>query len=163
MKYKIILIAALISVCATTLAKAPGNSTRKASAPTKAMQVVKVIGTDYAFEVPDAVTAGRTEILFQNDGKQKHEIAVVLARPGTTSAQISAAAASGIAAPRLAEAYSDGSPLGALFAAPGTTSRATMMVNLQHGQTYVFVCTLRDTPAMPQHASMGMYHLFQVK
>jgi hypothetical protein len=163
MKYKMILIAAMISVCATTLANASGNSQRKASAPTKSMQVLKVIGTDYAFEAPDSVPAGRTEILFENDGKQKHEIAVVLARPGTTPAQISAAAAAGIAAPRLAEAYSDGSPLGALFAAPGTTSRATMMVNLQHGQTYVFVCTLRDTPVMPQHASMGMYHLFQVK
>jgi hypothetical protein len=163
MKYKMIFLAAMLSVGATTLAKAPANSKLKTYAPTKSMQVLKVVGTDYAFDAPDSVAAGRTEISFQNDGKQKHEIAVVLARPGTTSAQISAAAAAGIAAPRLAEAYSDGSPLGALFAAPGTTSRATMTVNLQHGQTYVFVCTLRDTPAMPQHATMGMYHLFRVK
>jgi hypothetical protein len=126
-------------------------------------QQVDVIGTDYAYIVPKTIRAGHTEFQFENRGKQRHEIALVLARDGTTATEIAAAANAGLPAPRLAEAYAKGSTIGALFAAPGTRSSAGLVVDLSHGQTYVLVCTLRDTPQMPEHASMGMFHIIHVK
>ena len=113
------------------------------------------MGTDYALTAPDTVNAGPSAFRFENRGVKQHEIAVVLARPGTDAAQIVAAAQAGLPAPRLAEAYSDGAPLGALFVAPGKLSRAALTTSLERGRNYVVVCTLRDAPTMPQHAVLG--------
>ena len=135
-----------------------------ASAQAKMAQPsIRVVGTDYALVAPDTVAAGPTVFHFENRGAKKHELAVILARPGTTAAQIVAAANAGLPAPRLAEAYSDGSPLGALFAAPGEQSRATLVVSLERGRLYVIVCTLRDTPGVPEHAALGMFHVIYVR
>jgi hypothetical protein len=126
-------------------------------------QSVLVVGTDYAFTAPDTVAAGPTAFHLANRGTKRHEIAVVLARRGTTAAQIVAAAKAGLPAPMLAEAYSDGSPMGALFVAPGERSRATLVASLERGRVYVIVCTLRDKPSMPEHAALGMFHVIHVR
>ncbi|MDQ2664801.1 MAG: hypothetical protein M3Z05_02220 [Gemmatimonadota bacterium] len=126
-------------------------------------QVVRIVGTDYAFVAPDTVRAGPSAFQFENHGTKHHEIAVVLARPGTTVAQIVAAAGAGLPAPRLAEAYGDGPPLGVLFVAPGGTSRAALVSSLERGRVYVIVCTLRDSPTMPEHAVLGMFHVIHVR
>jgi hypothetical protein len=124
---------------------------------------IRIVGTDYAFAAPDTVVAGPSAFSFENHGTKRHEVAVVLARPGTTAAQIVAAAQAGLPAPRLAEAYGDGPPLGALFVAPGGKSRALLVSTLERGRVSVLVCTLRDTPTMPEHAVLGMFHVIHVR
>ncbi len=153
-----------------TLAQAGGaiavlaSATHAVSAQsTVRQQSIRIVGTDYAFAAPDTVIAGRSAFSFENHGTKRHEIAVVLARPGTTAAQIVAAAQAGLPAPRLEEAYGDGPPLGALFVAPGGKSRAMLVSTLEHGRLYVIVCTLRDTPTMPEHAVLGMFHVIHVR
>ena len=126
-------------------------------------QAVRIVGTDYAFAAPDTVSAGPTAFHFENRGAKQHEVAVVLARAGTTAEQIVAAAKGGLPAPRLADAYGDGPPLGALFLAPGHTSQATLVSSLIHGRDYVIVCTLRDNSTMPEHAELGMFHVIHVR
>lgn len=126
-------------------------------------QAIRIVGTDYAFAAPDTVSAGPSAFEFESRGAKRHEVAVVLARTGTTAAQIVAAAKAGLPTPRLAEAYSDGPPLGALFVSPGGTSRATLVSSLERGRIYVIVCTLRDTPTMPEHAVLGMFHVIHVR
>ena len=135
-----------------------------ASAQAKSrQQAVRVVGTDYAFAAPDTVAAGPTAFHFENRGAKQHEIAVVLAHAGTTAAQIVAAAKGGLPAPKLAEAYGDGPPLGALFVAPGHASQAALVSSLIRGRDYVIVCTLRDNPSMPEHAELGMFHVIHVR
>jgi hypothetical protein len=126
-------------------------------------KAIGIVATDYAFAAPDTVTAGPSAFQFENHGAKRHEIAVVLARRGTTAAQIVAAAKAGLPAPRLSEAYGDGEPLGALFVAPGGKSRAALVTSLERGRVYVIVCTLRDSPAMPEHAELGMFHVIHVR
>ena len=126
-------------------------------------QSVRIVGTDYAFAAPDTVAAGSTAFRFENRGAKQHEIAVVLARTGTTAAQIVTAAKGGLPAPKLADAYGDGPPLGALFVAPGHTSQAALVSSLKRGRDYVIVCTLRDNPTMPEHAELGMFHIIHVR
>lgn len=124
---------------------------------------VRIVGRDYAFAAPDTVAAGLTAFHFENRGAKQHEIAVVLARAGTTAAQIVAAAKAGLPTPKLAAAYADGPPLGALFAAPGHTNPAALVMSLERGRDYVIVCTLRDDPAMAEHAEQGMFHVIHVR
>ena len=126
-------------------------------------QSVRIVGTDYAFAAPDTVAAGPTSFHFENRGAKQHEVAVVLARAGTTAEQIVAAAKGGLPAPRLADAYGDGAPLGALFLAPGHTGQATLVSSLIRGRDYVIVCTLRDASTMPEHAELGMFHVIHVR
>ena len=140
-----------------------GASHELSAQATPARREVRIVGTDYAFAAPDTVGAGARVFRFENRGAKQHEIAVVLARPGTTAAQIVAAARAGLPAPRLAEAYGDGPPFGALFAPPATTSRGALVVPLERGRLYVIVCTLRDKPAMPEHAELGMFHVLYVR
>ena len=124
---------------------------------------IRIVGRDYALAGPDTVGGGLAAFYFENRGAKQHEIAVVLARPGTTAAQIVAAAKSGLPAPKLGAAYSDGPPLGALFAAPGHTNQAALVSSLERGRDYVIVCTLRDDPSMPEHAELGMFHVLHVR
>ena len=148
-----------VRASAVMLGAATVASAQSASRP----QSIRVVATDYAFTAPDTVNAGPHAFEFVNHGTKRHELAVVLARRGTTVTQIADAAKAGLPAPRLAEAYSDGSPFAASFAAPGETSRATLVSSLERGREYVIVCTLRESPAMPQHATLGMFHVIHVR
>ena len=126
-------------------------------------RIVRIVGIDYAIAAPDTLAAGLTAFHFENRGAKQHEIAVVLARAGTTAAQIVAAAKAGLPAPKLGAAYADGPPLGALFAAPGHTSQAALVAVLERDRDYVIICTLRDDPTMPEHAELGMFHVIHVR
>lgn len=150
---------AAVSIVAM-LACSPNVVTAQA---TRGPRAVRIVGTDYALAGPDTVPAGSTAFHFENRGVKQHEIAVVRARPGTTVALIVAAAKSGLPAPKLAAAYSDGPPLGALFVAPGHASQAALVSSLERGRDYVIVCTLRDDPTMPEHAELGMFHVIHVR
>lgn len=152
-------VAAMVSLAATLLCS-PNVAGAQA---TPRQQSMRIVGTDYAFAAPDTVAAGPTAFQFENRGAKQHEIAVVLARRGTTATEIVAAAKAGLPAPKLAAAYADGPPLGALFVAPHHTSRATLVSSLERGRVYVIVCTLRDDPTMPEHAELGMFHVIQVR
>lgn len=129
----------------------------------QATREIRVVGTDYAYMAPDTVRAGRVAFRFENRGVKSHEVAVVLARRGTTAEMITGAAKSGLPTPKLAESYSDGPPMGALFTAPGAVGTTTLVATLERGRTYVLVCTLRESAATPQHASLGMFHLVYVR
>lgn len=128
-----------------------------------AVRTVRVVGTDYAFTAPDTVPRGRTAFTFANRGTQGHEMAIARLRAGIGATEILAAARKGIPTPLLAGAYTDGPPLGALFVAPGTAGRATLVMDIARGHTYLIVCTLHDTPADPQHAALGMFHVVHVR
>ena len=151
-----LLLAFVLAVLASHSAGAQGLT----HAPTRTLRVV---GTDYAFTAPDTVSAGMTAFQFSNRGAHGHELVVALVRLGTNAAQIVAASQAGLPAPRLAEAYADGPPLGALFVAAGATGRANLVTALVRGRTYVLVCTLHDVPTAPQHAALGMFHVLQVR
>ncbi|CAN5916812.1 hypothetical protein BH11GEM2_BH11GEM2_40020 [soil metagenome] len=148
-----------IATLAILLSVGPAVGAQSAPRP----RAILIVGTDYALAAPDTVNAGPIAFQFENRGAKQHEIAVVLARPGTAAAQIVAAAQAGLPAPKLAEAYSDGAPLGALFVAPGGLSQAVLVSSLKRGRNYVVVCTLRDAPTMPQHAALGMFHVIHVR
>jgi hypothetical protein len=124
---------------------------------------VHVVARDYALQAPDSLGAGRVEFDLKNEGQKTHELIVGLARPGTTSADIVAAHQRGLTLRQLTGAYLDGLPGGALFAAPGTASAATLTVSLASGRDYVLLCQLRDTVGASTHAMLGMFHLVHVK
>ena len=149
-------VVAMLFICACRPHVATAQATMR-------QHIVRIVGTDYALAAPDTVAAGLTAFHFENRGAKHHEIAVVLARAGTTAAQIVAAAKAGLPAPKLGAAYADGPPVGALFAAPGHTSRAALVFLLERGRDYVVVCTLRDDPTMPEHAELGMFHVVHVR
>jgi hypothetical protein len=144
-------------------AAAIGALSSRAAEAQAPVRTVRVFGTDYAFTAPDTVPRGRTAFMFANRGTHGHELVVARLRAGITVADVVAAARAGLPAPRLAEAYADGPPIGALFVAPGTAGEATLVTTLARGRTYVIVCTLHDTPADPQHAALGMFHILHVR
>ena len=148
-----------VRVLAAAIAALSGHAAG-AQAP---VRTVRVVGTDYAFTAPDTVPRGRTAFTFANRGAHGHELVVARLRAGVSAADVAAAARAGLPAPRLAEAYADGPPVGALFVAPGTAGEATLLTTLARGRTYVLVCTLHDMPADPQHAALGMFHILHVR
>ena len=84
-------------------------------------------------------------------------------RPGVTTAQVVDAATHGTTFWQLPGVYLEGAMRGALFARPGTTSSARLMIDLVRGRSYVLLCTFRDSTAAPQYAAMGMPRILQVK
>ncbi len=126
-------------------------------------QVVPVVATDYALQAPDSVRSGAVQFAFENRGRVPHELAVGLLRPGAGMPEMLTAAQQGL---RLRDApgqYLEGAPFGVVFAWPGKTSPARLRVELQRGQRYALLCTLRDSATMPEHAALGMVRVLDVK
>jgi hypothetical protein len=134
-----------------------------AACSSSAPRVVPVVASDYAFTAPDTVAAGLTTFTLENRGAQQHEMLIGLLRPGVAASRIVEAAQRGMTFRLLPEVYLEGAMHGAVFAWPGTRSRARLTLELIRGRTYILLCTFRDSTTTPQHAALGMFHLLQVK
>lgn len=124
---------------------------------------ILVVASDYALAAPDTISAGAITLRLENRGDKMHEVVLALVRGRADAATIMAAAQAKVPTVRLGEAYADGPPLGAVFAAPHATSHATLTARVERGRDYVLVCTLRDVPDAPQHAALGMFHVIHVR
>lgn len=149
------LAATAILSCAGVSAAA---QTAPSASPAKEPAHVAVVGSDYAFaQFPTTIPAGKTLFSFDNRGKVRHEMSIVLLKPGITLQQLiekgPGAASSRAIADRL---------IGILIARPGEASGGQLFVELSSGQRYVVICTLKDVPDGPQHAALGMITSFDV-
>jgi hypothetical protein len=120
-------------------------------------RVVRIIATDYAFQAPAELAAGRVTFVLENRGKTRHELSMVLLNPGVTMNQVVAAinARQG-GQQRLRTA------VGILLAAAGNSSEGAMSTTLLPGRDYGIVCTFNDGAGAPAHVAMGMYGVIHV-
>lgn len=130
-----------------------------APAPSASPASVHVIGTDYAFDMPDSVLAGPTVITFENRGKQEHEAIFVRIKPGVTSREFADSLASG-ANVRVLRAT--GSAV--LFANPGTNNQlVSVRVDFKRGERWALYCQFADSAGAPSHKQLGMFKLVAVR
>ena len=115
-----------------------------------------VTGSDFAFDVPEAITAGDHTINFVNAGMQDHEIVVVQLDEGATIEDF--AAAFGPDAP-------PGPPPGSTLAgtvgiAPGSSQ--SFDASFEPG-SYALICFFPDPASGAPHFALGMTHPFTVE
>ena len=119
---------------------------------------VTVAGNDYAFvQIPTTIRAGPTLFSFENRGRVRHEMSVMLLRPGVTVQQV-LERGPGAASSRELSA----SLIGLLIARPGESAGGQLFVKLESGQRYLVICTLKDPPDGKPHAQLGMITSFDV-
>lgn len=125
--------------------------------PTKieAPQSIEIVGMDYAFQVPSAMKAGRSNISFVNKGKVAHELNISLLKSGASVREFMDA----VQADKPVGEFREGA-VGVLFAAPGQRSTAQLTTDLLPGRTYVVICINRDNPNAKPHYAMGMFSAF---
>jgi hypothetical protein len=116
---------------------------------------VTVIGTDYRFQMPATMPAGRTLLAFENRGRVDHEMIISRLKPGITLQQALEAQRRGADA---AEFTDEGA--GVLFADAMRASAGKLLVDLAPGRSYVVICMFRDGQQAPAHAEMGMVASF---
>jgi hypothetical protein len=118
---------------------------------------IAVIGNDYAFsQLPATVPAGPTLFSFENRGKVRHEMSMILLKPGVTLQQI-------LDLPGSATGRATAESLiGLLIARPGEAGGGQLLVDLRVGQRYLVVCSLKDMPEGQPHAKLGMVTIFEV-
>ena len=116
-------------------------------------RVVVVTARDYAFEMPDTLTAGRTEVQLVNKGAELHHAALVRLDAGKTAADLYAALKAG--GPPPAWMHDVGGPNAST---PGARSAA--VVDLAPG-AYVMLCLVPSPDGTP-HVMKGMSRAFTV-
>jgi hypothetical protein len=121
-------------------------------------RVVEVVGTDYAFQVPESLPAGPTLFRFVNRGKVRHELNLFMLKRGVTIQQYLERRKQN----KPAQDLIDG-PVGVLFAEAADQSDAGLSTDLVAGREYVAICIFKDQPAGPPHYAMGMYSLIRVQ
>lgn len=134
----------------------PGSATNGSSAaqsttsqaPTVTPTKVAVGLADYSFDIPTSLTAGPTEFVATNTGKEEHHMTLVKLRDGQTMQDV-IAVLSGDVAKGLEESELIPGPQGV---APGESQ--SMIVDLQAGH-YVALCAIPGPNGLP-HAAMGM-------
>ena len=140
--------------CIGLASSAEAQATAASSAPAR----IAVIGSDYAFmQFPTTIPAGATLFSFENRGRVKHEMSMTLLQPGVTLDQLRdrpPGAPSSRAVSR--------SLVGILIARAGESAGGQLFVNLESGQRYLVVCTLKDAPDARPHAELGMVTTFDV-
>jgi hypothetical protein len=118
---------------------------------------VSVVGTDYAFsQLPATLPAGPTVFSFENRGKVRHEMSMVLLKPGITLKQILDRPGTATGR-RVAESLT-----GLLIARPGEAGGGRLLVDLRPGQRYLVFCSLKDMPDSEPHLMLGMVTIFEV-
>jgi len=120
--------------------------------------MVRIIGTDYAFQLPEHVRAGETIFTFENRGSVRHEMALALLKPGFGPDSVLASVVAGSPRRNWLEGQA---PL--IVSRPGDQPGPGLWLDLQAGRTYLVLCTLRDTPSASPHVVMGMVASFRVE
>jgi uncharacterized cupredoxin-like copper-binding protein len=118
---------------------------------------VEIVATDYAFQPPAYVHAGRATFRFVNKGKVRHELNISLLKPGVSMDEF----LDSVRADKPVQALTQG-PVGVLFAAPGKKSGAGLSINLVPGERYAIVCIFKDSTNAKHHYDLGMYKLVTV-
>jgi hypothetical protein len=142
--------------CSVMSTIAAAHSTKPAPASVPAQ--VTVVGNDYAFvQLPATIAAGPTLFSFENRGSVRHELSIVQLKPGVTVRQVLERGPGAASSRAMAEKL-----IGILVVRPGESSGGQLLVDLQSGQRYLVVCTLKDTPDAQPHAQLGMIGSFDV-
>jgi len=111
-----------------------------------------VIGRDYAFTYPPALSPGRHSLAFENQGKVPHEMVLIRLRQGiTTDSLLNVAKMNGDT-----DMLIDDAP-GLLTAQPGKRSAGRLEVDLLPGREYTLACFFSDSTNAPPHVALGMY------
>ncbi|HVX41781.1 MAG TPA: hypothetical protein VHB25_19630 [Gemmatimonadaceae bacterium] len=151
----LIAVAALSSACSQKEAAKPDSSAVAQAGSASASQasfdpnthVAVVHAKDFAFDAPDTVTAGWTQIHLVNDGPSLHHMQLVRLDSGKTVQDLEAALKNPGPPPRWAVFVG-----GPNAPDPGKTSNAT--INLETGN-YAIIC-LVDIPDHVPHFAKGM-------
>jgi len=118
---------------------------------------VEIVASDYAFQAPQQLPAGRTTFRFTNNGKQRHELNITRLKKGVSTEQMLSA----IRADQSVKSLTEGS-VGVLFAEPGGTSSSGLTVDLMPGQSYAVICIFRDSAGAKPHYDLGMSTMISV-
>jgi hypothetical protein len=119
--------------------------------PQAAPREILVTGVDYAFQLPDTLSPGRTILRFHNAGAVPHEMGLALLKQGITLARVLEVVKAG-GSP---DSLTDGA-VGILIARPGATTLGALATDLLPGRTYALFCNFRDAPDKPPHSMLGM-------
>ena len=122
-----------------------------------ATRVVRIVVTDYAFQLPPELPAGRVTFVLDNRGKVRHELSVAMLGPGVTMDQLIAATKARQGGQRRMRM-----PVGILVARGGRSSDGKLSTTLLPGRDYAIVCTFRDSAGAPQHIELGMYGVIHI-
>jgi plastocyanin len=148
--------AAVLLAGAALGAGARTGAARTARPPVAPARIVTVTARDYAFEMPDTIAAGRTEVRLVNRGPELHHVQLVRLAAGHTPAEFFAAMRAmkpGAAPPAwVRQVGGPNSP------APGGTSAAVLV--LAPG-THVLVCFIPSPDGTP-HVMKGMSRVVTV-
>ncbi len=129
-----------------------------AAVPSRPPQNVRVVGTDYAFELPRGIRAGETLFAFENHGTVRHEMSIALLKDGVVLDSV----LQGLVTGARRRDFVDGQAA-LIVAAPGEPPGPQLWLDLQRGRTYLVVCTLRDAPDRPPHTMLGMVSSFRAE
>lgn len=118
----------------------------------RTMPADTIVATDYAFQYPRTMAAGRHTFIMRNDGRQRHQFAIQLLKKGVTADSLMSVGKKGGDVFALMEgAY------GLLHARAGTQHIGGLTVDMLPGRDYLIACFFRDTPQSPEHVDLGMF------
>jgi len=119
---------------------------------------IEIVASDYAFQAPASLPAGRTTFTFVNQGKVKHELNISRLKPGLSIDTLLKL----VRADKTVREVSEGH-VGVLFADSGSRSAAGLTVELTPGETYAVICIFRDSAGAKRHYDLGMYSMIRVE
>ena len=143
---RLAMTATLLTACSEKTASIPVSETE-----------YEVVGTDYAFQAPKSVQAGRVAFRFVNKGTKRHEMSVVELKEGVTLDQL----VKTVRADQTVRPLIEG-PVGVTFAEPGKSSPSLLVVQAKPGARLAVICVFRDSAKAPSHIDMGMYAIITV-
>src|SRR5882672_3365727 len=126
-------------------------SSATAAAPAGAPQAVRIVGTDYAFQVPPHIRAGETIFTFENRGVVRHEMSLALLKEGFGLDSVLASVGAGSPRRNWLEGQA---PL--IISRPRDPPGPGIWLDLEAGRAYLVICTLRDAPDAQPHVMLGM-------
>ena len=126
------------------------NDTKPARA-TARIATDTIIATDYAFQYSRTVAPGKHTFVMRNDGKQRHQVSVVLMKEGVTLSKLLEVEKAG----GNVEALLDGD-YGLLHSRTGQTTLGGLTIDMLPGREYGLACFFQDDPKSPPHVALGM-------
>src|SRR5258706_14048458 len=112
-----------------------------AAAPAVPPQAVRVVGTDYAFQVPPHIRAGETIFTFENRGAVRHEMSLALVKEGFGLDSVLAGVVAGSPRRNWLEGQA---PL--IVSRPRAPPGPGSWLGLEARRSYLVTCTLRAGP-----------------
>lgn len=118
---------------------------------------IKVVATEYKFEVTGAATGGFSRVTFENDGEEPHILVPFKLKPGKTAADALALLSAQQPDPEQVAATFDGDPNTSFYGTPGLLppgDSETTVANFSPG-SYVLACFIPSPDGTP-HFALGM-------